>query len=112
MYQLTYKDRQKFESISNEILNDLKKQGIIFNIDYEMLCSLVETAKDKNKLNNYLLKNDYKDDVWNHECFDLETKQLVKIVLKPSKNNTVKKLFIYEVLKSQYVPKQTFTNYK
>lgn len=110
---LTYRDEQKFRTFANEVLEELKNDGYtVFNLDYRLLCELVSSAKHKNKVNNQLLKNGYNDNVWSHECKDLESNELVWIKLRPCKSNTIKKLFIFEVLKSQYSPKQVFAKYK
>lgn len=110
---LTYKDEQKYRTFANEVLEVLTNEGYnTFNIDYRLLCDLVSTAKHKNKVNNQLLKNDFTDNIWVHECKDLKDSSMTWIKLRPCKTNTVKKLFIFEVLKSQYATKQMFSKFK
>lgn len=113
---LTYNDRKFFEALTSEILNELqeiRENRLIFNINYSQLCDLVKTAKRLNKLNNSLLKNDDFDSiVVRYNVLDKDTNSLVWITLTPKKENTVKKLFVYELLNSQYATLQEFKQFK
>jgi hypothetical protein len=114
---MTYQEQQKFEDILKNCLNWLetnRENRLIFNVDRTLLIDLIKTAKNKNKLNNFLLIDNDKDNdiVTSYECFDKVTNKLVTIAVRPSKKNTVKQMFIYELLKSQYATKQEFTYFK
>jgi|SRR6187402_728111 len=114
MKPLTYNERVKFEAIKDNVITYMVDKGYnTFHINYEMLCDLVSYAKHYNKNNNSLLRyNDLDSDVWQCEVKDLKTDSLVWIKTTAKKENTIKQLFIYEVLKSQYATKQCFTHFK
>ena len=112
---MTNQDRIKFEPILNTILDTLKgsrANQLIFNISYPQLVDLVKTAKRKNKLNNYLLKNSDNSTVSVFNCLDTDKNELVNIAVRPNEQNTVKQLFIYEVLNNQFATKQEYTYFK
>jgi len=113
MNNITYQDKIKFEAIQNTVVDFLSEKGYsVFNTTYEQLKDMVVTAKRQNKLNNYLLKNDSDDNVLVIECKDLQSEQLVKLGVRPSDKNSVKQLFIYQVLLSQYATLQSFKHFQ
>lgn len=116
MKPLTYRDKEKFETLKNVILEKLKEireNKLIFEINYTLLCECVESAKRYNKINNYFLKNnDFNESVYSFSAFDNDIKKVLNFSLKPSEKNNIKTLFIYEVLKNQFATIQEFEYFK
>ena len=112
MTQIEY---MKYGQIKNEILEELKdsrQNNLIFDVNFSLLSECLQSAKRKVKLNNSLLKEGYNDNIMVFDCLDENLNELVKLSLKPNVNNTVKQLFTYEILKSQFATKQEFEKYK
>lgn len=116
MKKITYLDSQKFGKIAENTINKLKEireNNFVFSFNYNQLCDAVERAKFYNKTNNMMVKNEwYGDPVYKVNCLDTESKILVYIGINPNKNNNIKQMFIYEILKSQYATKQEFSHFK
>lgn len=111
---MTYQESKKFKNINDKVIEILKEHG--YNTFYnseERIKEMLFSAKIYNKKNNSLLKNEYYDDnVYSFDCKCLKTDKLINCSLKPKKENTIKKLFVYEVLKSQYATKDMFSYFK
>jgi len=52
------------------------------------------------------------DVVCSYGCLNTDTNKLTRIAVYPNDKNTVKQLFIYEVLNSQFATKQEYTHFK
>ena len=114
MNPITYQDKIKFEALKKIILNFLEANNYnTFNITYETFCDLVKSAKRLNKVNNQLLKHqDFDSVVYNFYAKDIDTDKANWNIVHANKRNTVKLLFIYEFLSSQYATKQCFLHFK
>ena len=111
---MTYSETQKYTEINNYVLEYLKEQGYntFFNNEIKIK-ELLSSAKRKNKLNNYLIKENNLDDaVCRYSGLDLKTNTVVNFNLYPKSENTIKQIFIYEVLESQYATKQAYEYFK
>jgi hypothetical protein len=111
---MSYLELKKYIEINNLIIDTLKEQGYNTFFNNEVRVNeILSSAKRKNKLNNYLInENNFDDAVCRYSGLDLKSNLIVNFNLYPKKENTIKQIFIYEVLESQYATKQSYEYFK
>lgn len=112
---ISFKDREKYTPIFEKVLKELtnvRKNKLVFPVAYSTLAEMVNAAKLYNKRNNDYLKSGYDYELFKITCLDEDKKEDVRITILPSKNYNTKKMFILEVLQSQYCSRQEYKHFK
>lgn len=106
MKWLTVNEREKYSDLLTELNNIVISLGYKhFNISFDSLCDIVETAKYHTKLNNSLIKlgNFENDIITQFDYLDEGTNQLITAVFRPKKGRNTKYWFIVGYIRANYL---------